>query len=68
MRWRSRNRTPQLRCNARRIYGFTLQKFVALAVDYPPKIDRIDEGWDRTTGISRGKGHGVPEASVVKEE
>jgi len=48
--------------------GFALQKFVVLTVDYPPMIDRIDEGSDRTTGISRRERYRVAKASVVKEK
>ena len=68
MRWRSRNCISQLRCDVRRINGFALHMFVTLTVYCPPKIDCIDEGWDWTTGISRGERYGVPKASVVKEE
>jgi hypothetical protein len=68
MRRRSRDNTSQLRCDARCKNGFALQKIVVLTADYPPKIDCIDEGWDRTTGISRRERYGAPKTTVVKEE
>jgi hypothetical protein len=45
-----------------------LQKIVAFAGNYPPKIDCVDESWDRTTGISWGERYGVSKADVVKKE
>ncbi len=68
MRWRSRDRTSQLRSDTRRKNGLVVTEVVVLDDTYTPKVDCIDKSWDRATGISPGERYGVAKANVVKEE
>jgi hypothetical protein len=45
-----------------------LWEVFALIGNYPPKIDGVDKGRDRTPGVSWRERYGVPKPNVMKEE